>query len=88
MGAALPMIVTAVGGNPEAVVNDETGLVVPVHNPGAIGEAVLRLARDPELRQRLGAAGRDRVMREFLLDRCVAAHAELYEEQLRRAFVS
>lgn len=65
MAAALPMIVTAVGGNPEAVVDEETGLVVPAHNPGAIGEAVLRLARDPELRKRFGAAGRDRVRREF-----------------------
>ena len=50
MAATLPIIVTAVGGNPEAVVNEETGFVVPAHNPGAIGEAVLRLARDPELR--------------------------------------
>ena len=82
MAAELPMIVTAVGGNPEAVVNEETGLVIPTHNPGAIGSAVLRLACKPELRMRLGAAGRDRVIRKFSLDRCAAAHAELYEELL------
>lgn len=84
MAAALPMIVTDVGGNPEAVVNEQTGLVVPAHNPGAIGEAVLRLARAPELRKRFGAAGRDRVKQEFSIDRCVAAHADLYEELLAK----
>ena len=82
MAATLPIIVTAVGGNPEAVVNEETGFVVPAHNPGAIGEAVLRLARDPELRKRFGAAGRARVMREFSINRCVRAHADLYEDLL------
>lgn len=84
MAAALPMIVTDVGGNPEAVVNERTGLVVPPHNPDAIGDAFLRLARAPELRERYGAVGKERVRQEFSVDRCVTAHAELYEELLSR----
>ena len=44
------MIVTNVGGNPEAVLHERTGLVVPPHDPRAIGEAILRLSRDPNLR--------------------------------------
>jgi glycosyltransferase involved in cell wall biosynthesis len=82
MSASLPMIVTRVGGNPEAVLHERTGLVVPPKNPRAIGEAVLRLGQDEELRKRLGAAGRIRVEQEFSIDRCVAAHVELYQEAL------
>ena len=56
MAASLPMIVTRVGGNPEAVLHERTGLVVPAMDPQAIGEAVLRLARDGQLRKQFGAA--------------------------------
>jgi glycosyltransferase involved in cell wall biosynthesis len=82
MTAGLPMIVTDVGGNAEAVLHEETGLVVPPHNPQALGQAILRLARDPELGQRLGDAGRTRVRQEFSIERCVNAHHALYEELL------
>ena len=85
MGAGLPMIVTDVGGNPEAVVNGETGLVIPAHSPNAIGDAVLRLANDPALRKRFAVAGKDRVRREFSLEKCVVAHAELYDHLLAQA---
>ena len=84
MAAALPMIVTKVGGNPEAVLHERTGLVIPLKNPRAIGEAALRLAREPELRTRFGAAARSRVEQEFSIDRCVVAHAELYEQLLAK----
>jgi glycosyltransferase involved in cell wall biosynthesis len=82
MAAGLAMIVTDVGGNAEAVVNGETGFVVPPRNPKAIGDAILELARNPEQRKRFGAAGRKRVLREFSIDKCVKAHADLYEEML------
>jgi glycosyltransferase involved in cell wall biosynthesis len=82
MRAALPMIVTDVGGNAEAVVNEKTGLVVAARNPRAIGEAILRLSRAPELRVRLGTAAKDRVRQEFSIDRCAAAHADLYQALL------
>ena len=84
MAAGLPMIVTAVGGNPEAVLDERTGLVVSPNDPKAIGEAVLRLARAPDLQKRFGAAGRSRVEQEFSIDRCVAAYEELYEELLAK----
>jgi glycosyltransferase involved in cell wall biosynthesis len=54
MAAGLPMIVTDVGGNPEAVLHE-----------AALGEAVLRLSRDADLRNRLGEAGQRRVKQEF-----------------------
>jgi len=82
MAAGLAMIVTDVGGNAEAVVHGETGFVVPPRNPKAIGDAILELARNPEQRKRFGAAARKRVEKEFSIDKCVKAHADLYEEML------
>jgi glycosyltransferase involved in cell wall biosynthesis len=87
MRAGLPMIVTNVGGNPEAVLHKHTGLVVPPRDPRAIGEAILRLVRDPKLRAQLGAAGRHRVVEQYSLDRCVQAHTDLYSELLARVQV-
>ena len=78
MAAGLPMIVTDVGGNAEAVIDGTTGLVVPPHNPKALGAAIVKLALDPELRRRMGRAGRERVEKYFGIDRCVANYARLY----------
>ena len=82
MAAGLPMIVTNVGGNPEAVLDGETGLVVPPHDPAALGKAILRLAQDSTLRRRLGAAGLLRVRNDFSIESCVDAHERLYEQLL------
>jgi glycosyltransferase involved in cell wall biosynthesis len=78
MRSGLPMIVTNVGGNAEAVVNGETGLVVPPRDPPAFADAILRLASDPQLRRSFGANGRRRVEQCFALSSCVAAYEALY----------
>ncbi len=83
MAAGLPMIVTNVGGNAEAVVDGETGLVVPAHDPRALAEAIVLLASDPILRERYGAAGRKRVELMFSLDACVARYEALYRGLLQ-----
>jgi glycosyltransferase involved in cell wall biosynthesis len=80
MRAALPMVVTDVGGNAEAVVDGVTGFVVPPADPSALSAALLRLAHDPELRRKFGDAGRDRVATVFTLDECVANYRALYSE--------
>jgi glycosyltransferase involved in cell wall biosynthesis len=85
MAAGLAMIVTDVGGNAEAVVHAETGFVVPPRDPKAIGDAILSLARDPEQRKRFGAAASKRVEKEFSIEKCVKAHADLYEEMLEKS---
>jgi glycosyltransferase involved in cell wall biosynthesis len=78
MWAGLPMIVTDVGGNAEAVINGETGLVVPARDPIALGHAILRLASDPDARRAFGESGRRRVDRYFTLSSCVASYEALY----------
>jgi len=72
------MIVTDVGGNAEAVVDGETGIVVAPRDPDALADAILRLACDGELRQRYGEAGRRRVEAHFSLEACVGAYEALY----------
>ncbi|HEX8752621.1 MAG TPA: glycosyltransferase family 4 protein [Solirubrobacterales bacterium] len=60
-GAAI--VATEVGGIPETVRDGQDVLLVPAENPGALAAAILRLAADPELRARLGAAARARAER-------------------------
>ena len=79
MAAALPMVVTDVGGNAEAVLDGETGLVVEARNPDALGQALVRLANDPILSLRMGEAGRARVIEHFSLEKCVQTYHDLYQ---------
>lgn len=78
MAASLPMIVTDVGGNAEAIVDGECGLVVPARNPQRLGDAIVILARDADLRTRLGQAGRRRVETYFTTEKSIDAYDELY----------
>jgi glycosyltransferase involved in cell wall biosynthesis len=82
MAAALPMIVTDVGGNPEAVQDGMSGIVVPPRDPARLAEAIVRLAKDAPLRARFGDAARRRVRDCFTLDRCVAQYDALYRTLL------
>lgn len=78
MAAGLPMIVTSVGGNAEAVVDGETGVVVPPHDPQSFAEAIVRLASDPAMRRSYGDAGLKRVEALFLSDACAEKYEALY----------
>lgn len=79
MAAGLPMVVTDVGGNGEAVEHEVTGLVVPAKATQAIGEAVARLAESQELRARFGEAGRKRIAERFTFAASVDNYERLYE---------
>jgi len=68
----LPVVAHAIGGVPEAVVHEETGLLVPPDDPAALTAAFARLIGDSELRHRLGSAGRARALSR---DWPQAAHA-------------
>ena len=83
MAAGLPVAATRVGGVPEIVSDGLTGLLVPPRDPGALAEAITRLALDPELRARLGSGGRVKVL-EFSADRTEELTEALYAEILAR----
>jgi glycosyltransferase involved in cell wall biosynthesis len=78
MAAGLPMIVTDVGGNAEAVVNGVTGLVIAPRDPDAVAAALIELFADPTRLQAMGGAARRRVLEHFSLHRMCTAHAQLY----------
>jgi len=74
MSAGLPVVATDVGGIAEQVVEGVTGHVVPAGDPGALADALVRLAHDAAARARLGRAGRERIRTELSLDAMVAAY--------------
>ena len=80
MAAERPVVATAVGGTDEAVIDEETGLLVPPGDPAALAAAVRRLRADPELARRLAAAGRARVEREFSVEATARAVMRVYDE--------
>jgi glycosyltransferase involved in cell wall biosynthesis len=82
--AGLPIVATPAGGTPEAVIDGETGLLVPIGDEDALASGLHRLVLDSALSKRLGAAGRKRVAAVFGVDRFVAETAALYEELAER----
>ena len=82
MACGTAVVGTAVGGIPEIVVEEETGLLVPPSDPDAMAAAVNRLVRDPELAARMGTAGRTRVEEHFTWAAVAQTTAELYRSLL------
>jgi glycosyltransferase involved in cell wall biosynthesis len=78
MGLGRPVVASAVGGIPELVENETSGLLVPSGDPEALARALGRLLESEELRQRFGQAGRERVLACFSYDRAVEATTALY----------
>jgi len=82
MACALPAVATEVGGNPEVVLEGQTGFLVPGEDPEAAAARFLDLLRDPELRARMAATGRDRVRERFTVEVMVRRMAALYRDLL------
>lgn len=82
MAAGLPMIVTDVGGNAEAVIDGKTGLVVSPGDVNGLATAIRALTDDSELRERMSQAGRRRVHDRFTIERCVEDYERLYMRML------
>jgi glycosyltransferase involved in cell wall biosynthesis len=78
----IPSIGTAIYGLTDAIVADETGLLVPVRDEAALAEAIRALALDGPLRERLGAAGRARVLERFTRSRLEHAFLAFMADRL------
>ncbi len=79
---ALPVVCTDAGGLPENVGDSETGFVVPRRDPQALAGKLALLARDPTLRSRMGAAGRNRVCSHFRTGEQIKAFDYFYQSLL------
>ena len=84
MACALPVIATAVGGNPEVVVDGKTGLLVHSQEPQELAKAMYRYVDDRELAVRHGIAGRVRLLERFNHERMVDSYIELYGSLIRK----
>ncbi|MEU2233689.1 glycosyltransferase family 4 protein [Streptomyces vietnamensis] len=85
MATGTPLVATTGGAIPEVAGADgETCLAVPPGDAGALAAALGRVLGDPELRARLGAAGRERVLANFTWARAAQGTAELYREAVAR----
>jgi glycosyltransferase involved in cell wall biosynthesis len=84
MSFGKPAVVTDVGGVREMVTHEETGLVVPMHDPNALGDGVLRLLREPDTARRLGAAALERYQRGYRPEVMTRALESLFVDVVAR----
>jgi glycosyltransferase involved in cell wall biosynthesis len=87
MAFGLPVVGGNVGGIPEMIVDEETGILIPPRSPRDLADAVERLLLDVELRQRMGRAARARCEEMFSLDAHVETVLREYEVVLNHAAV-
>ncbi len=82
MAAGRPIVASRVATIPEVVVDEETGLLVPAGDPLALASALAELAEQPALAARMGEAGRERLRRQFSVEKMVGDTELLYRELL------
>ena len=82
MACAKPVVATAAGGIPEAVVDGVTGVLVEPRDHDAMARALIALLADEDARTRMGAAGLRRVRDEFSIERLVRETLRVYEHVL------
>lgn len=79
MASGLPAIATSVGGNPEVVIDGESGLLFPAGDFNRLADRLLLLRQQPDMRARLSQQARRRVREEFSIDSMVRSYQEVYE---------
>jgi len=83
MGYGLPVIATAVQGVDEIIHDGENGAIVPMDDPKAVSDAILRLLHDPEERQRLGKAARETIDKGYTLDTMCSQFEKLLTDKIK-----
>jgi len=83
MATNLPTIGVRAGGASEIIVDGVTGLLAEKDSPAELARCIERLARDPELRKKLGAAGRQRAIDLYSLEGCANGVLRVYEAAMQ-----
>jgi glycosyltransferase involved in cell wall biosynthesis len=84
MSSGKAILSTNVGGLPFLIRDDENGLLVPPANSQALAEGMRKLLADPELRARLGEAGRRRVEQDLDWSRIAEQTLSVYDKAIER----
>jgi glycosyltransferase involved in cell wall biosynthesis len=85
MAAGKPIVATSAGGIPEVVTDGVNGFLVPPRDHHAMAAAIVRLLKDPALRQRMGDAGYSRVCDQFSAERMLKETAKVYDRVIEVA---
>jgi hypothetical protein len=83
MNAGVPVVATAVGGIPEAIRHEQTGLLVPAADPRALAAAIRRIVEEPRLSYRLSETGRREVSERFSIAATARGAEQVYAKALR-----
>ena len=84
MASGKPVIATSLGGNPEIVVDEVTGILVPAKDARALAQAMLRLIREPDTARQMGEAGRKRSQECFTIAENLVKIEFIYGELLNK----
>jgi len=79
MATGLPIIATNVGGNPELVIEAETGSLVEKQNPTMMAKCLLNYINNNTMRNQRGHSARKRIEEQFSLNKMVASYLEVYD---------
>jgi glycosyltransferase involved in cell wall biosynthesis len=79
MAAARPVVAASTGGIPEVVVDGVTGLLVPPRDHESMATAIVKLLKDPALRERMGGAGLARARQKFSAERMLRETLRVYQ---------
>ncbi len=79
MARGLPVVATKVGGNPEVVEQNQTGLLVPPSSPEELAKAILTILKDPAKAREMGKAGRKRIETHFDIHKMVSSYEKVYK---------
>jgi glycosyltransferase involved in cell wall biosynthesis len=80
MASGLAVVATRVGGNPEAIIPNETGLLVDSGSPSELATAIVTLLRSPDAALRMGIAGRERAEKYFDVRVVTSSYESMYRE--------
>lgn len=80
MSLSLPVIATSVGGNPETVIDSETGILFPKGDKIALCESIKKLSKNRNIRQALGNNGYNRFIKYFHENNVFSSYTKIYEK--------
>jgi len=83
MASGRPVVATDAGGVREAVIDGETGLIVPIKDPVALAGAVLKMARSPEMARRMAMRGKERALKFFTPEVLTEKTLQVYRRALQ-----